>query len=112
MKKRPVEFSNQRKLFRENGGTLRSSQAIGLGIHPRDLYAMKSKKIIEHISRGLYRLVDMPTLTKPDLVTAALKIPQGVICLISALAFHDITTQIPHEVHMALKRGARKPRLR
>ncbi|MEK6776062.1 MAG: hypothetical protein AABY87_04160 [bacterium] len=40
-----------------------------------------------------------------------MKIPGGVICLISAPAFHEITTQIPHEVYLALKRGAEPPRL-
>ena len=45
-------------------------------------------------------------------VTVATRVPAGVICLISALAFHEITTQIPHEVHVALARGAEQPRLR
>lgn len=41
----------------------------------------------------------------------ARKVPGGVICLISALAFHDLTTQIPHAVYLALRRGAAPPRL-
>lgn len=45
------------------------------------------------------------------MVTVATRVPGGVICLISALAFHELTTQIPHEVHVALPRGAEKPRL-
>ena len=44
-------------------------------------------------------------------MTVAARVPAGVICLISALAFHEMTTQIPHEVHVALARGAQEPRL-
>ena len=44
-------------------------------------------------------------------MTVAARIPGGVICLISALAFHELTTQIPHQVHVALPRGAEEPRL-
>ena len=67
--------------------------------------------IVERIDRGLYRLSDLPPLGNPDLVPVALKAPEGVICLISALVFHEITTQIPHEVSLALRRGAEPPRL-
>ena len=72
---------------------------------------MRDKGIVERLSRGLYRLADLPPLSSPDLVTVAAKIPAGVVCLISALAYHEITTQIPHEVHVALPRGAEPPRL-
>jgi predicted transcriptional regulator of viral defense system len=79
--------------------------------HPRTLYAMRDSGFLEQIARGLYRLADMPALGNPDLVSVALKVQGGVICLISALAFHEVTTQIPHEVYVALKRGVRTPRL-
>src|SRR3989339_621828 len=104
-------FKHEEAIFRAHGGLLRTSQAIKLGIHPRRLYGMREAKLIEPLSRGLYRLASLPPLSLPDLATVALKIPQGVICLISALAFHEITTQIPHEVHVALRKGSRKPRL-
>ena len=66
---------------------------------------------LDRLERGLYRLSDLPFLSEPDLVTVAHKIPQGVICLISALSFHELTTQIPHAVYVALKRGTEPPRL-
>ena len=59
-----------------------------------------------------YRLSDLPPLGNPDFVSVAIKIPQGVITLVSALAFHEITTQIPHEIYIALKRGTEPPRLK
>lgn len=97
--------------FRERGGILRTTEALQLGIHPRTLYALRDAGVLERLSRGVYRLASMPPPGNPDLVAVALRAPQGVICLLSALAVHDLTTQIPHEVHVALKRGAEPPRL-
>lgn len=100
-----------RRVFRRGGGILRTNEAIDKGIHPRTLYAMRDAGLLERLDRGLYRLTDLPPLSDPDLVTAANKIPKGVICLISALHFHDITTQIPHAVSIAVNRGTEPPRL-
>jgi predicted transcriptional regulator of viral defense system len=72
---------------------------------------MRDAGSLEVVSRGAYRLADIEPLGDPDLVTIATRVRSGVICLISALAFHEITTQIPHEVHVALQRGAEEPRL-
>jgi predicted transcriptional regulator of viral defense system len=72
---------------------------------------MRDSGTLEVVSRGVYRLADSSPLGNPDLVTVATRVSGGVICLISALAFHDLTTQIPHEVHVALPRGAEEPRL-
>lgn len=99
------------KLFRQHSGMLRTSEAISLGIHPRTLYRMRDENRLVTVSRGLYRLADLPELSDPDLVSVATRIPQAVICLISALAFHEITTEIPHEVSIALPRTVKRPRL-
>jgi predicted transcriptional regulator of viral defense system len=111
MKTQTDRFKKQLALFKGHQGFLRTAQALKLGIHPEELYAMKEAGIIEPVSRGLYRLAMAPTPTHPDLATVVLKIPQGVICLISALAFHEIGTEIPHEVHVALKFPSRRPKL-
>ncbi len=80
-------------------------------VHPRTLYAMRDAGLLDRLGRGLCRLADMPSMGNPDLATAAAKVPHGVICLISALSFHGLTTQIPHAVHLALARGVEPPRL-
>ena len=98
-------------IFREHNGLLHTSEAIRLGIAPRTLYVMRDNGLLEQISRGIYRLGELPPLANPDLVRVALRIPKGVITLISALAFHDVTTQIPHQVYVALPRHSEKPRL-
>ena len=98
-------------LFKEHGGSLRTSEALRLGIYPRTLYALRDTGILEKLGRGLYRLAELPTLSAPDLAIVALKTPRAVICLVSALVFHELTTQVPHTVNIALPRGARSPRL-
>ncbi len=107
-----MPFEKEKRAFSQSGGLLRTGAALRAGIHPRTLYDMRDEGVVEELSRGLYRLADLPALSNPDLVTVALKIPAGVVCLISALAYHEITTQIPHEVHVALPRGTEPPRLK
>ena len=72
---------------------------------------MRDAGMLERLDRGLYRLTDLPPLSAPDVVTVARKMPKSAICLISAPHFHDITTQIPHEVSIAIIRGTAPPRL-
>ena len=100
-----------RRIFKDCGGTLRTHEVLAKGIHPRTLYALRDAGELEQLARGLYRLAGLPPLSEPDLATVAKRIPQGVVCLISALAYHELTTQVPHEVHLALPRTARHPRL-
>ena len=104
-------FERAVAVFKKHGGILRTAQALRAGIHPSTLYTMRDSGALEVVSRGMYRLAGSSPLGSPDLVTVATRIPGGVICLISALAFHELTTQIPHEVHVALPRGAEEPRL-
>ena len=98
-------------IFRRHGGQLRMSEALRLGITRYMLYSLRDKGIIERVSRGIYRLVELPPISHPDLVTVSLRFPNAVVCLVSALAWHDITTQVPHAVSVAVPRNARMPSL-
>ena len=98
-------------IFRKHGGQLRMSEAIAHGITRYMLYSLRDKGVIEQVSRGIYRLVELPPISNPDLVTVSLRFPNAVICLVSALAYHDITTQIPHDVSVAVPRDSRMPSL-
>ena len=104
-------FDRAIAVFREHNGILRTSQAMQAGIHPSTLYAMRDDGTLETVSRGVFRLADSEPLGNPDLVTVATRVRNGVVCLISALAFHEITTQIPHEIHAGAPRGSQIPRL-
>lgn len=97
--------------FRTRGGVLRTKEILGLGIHPRTLYRLRDEGALVQLSRGVYRLAELADLAYPDLVTVALRAPRAVICLVSALAYHDATDEIPHEVHIALPRGMNVPRI-
>ena len=103
-------LAKARSAFRKRGGMLRTSNAIRLGIHPRTLYALRDAGEIEPVSRGLYRLASAPPLTTPDFIAIAVRVPRAVICLISALVYHGLTTQIPHAVDLALPSHARIPK--
>ena len=93
------------------GGTIRTSEALKKGIHPVTLYKLRDSSLIEQISRGVYRLADMEAMSNPDLATVSSRAPHAVICLISALSFHGITTQIPHDVSIAIERDSRSPKI-
>lgn len=108
---RETALANARRIFAQHQGMLRTSAAIRLGIHPRTLYALRDRGEVEEVARGFYRLSERPALTNPDLVAIALRIPRAVICLISALAYHGLTTEIPHTVDLALPGHAQVPRL-
>jgi predicted transcriptional regulator of viral defense system len=99
------------EIFRQHGGQLRMSEALSQGISRYMLYTLQDRGIIERVTRGVYRLAELPPIGNPDLVTVSLRFPNAVICLISALAFHGLTTQIPHEVSVAVPRDARMPSL-
>lgn len=105
-------LSRAKQLFHQHGGVLRASEANRLGIHSRTLNSMHQSGVLEQISKGLYRLSDMPLPTKPDLIITSKKIPQSIICLTSALSYHNITTQIPRYVSLAVKQGSEPPRLK
>jgi predicted transcriptional regulator of viral defense system len=96
-------------LISAHGGAIRTRDALSSGIHPRTLYELRETGALEQVTRGVYRLADLPPVGDPDLALVAERIPKGVVCLISALALHDLTTQIPHEIHLALPRAARYP---
>ena len=100
--KRPEAVAKAVAAFEAHGGVLRMADALCAGIHRNTLYAMLEQGVVERLCRGLYRLSAAGPLGSPDLVTVAKKVPDGVICLISALAYHELTTQIPHEIHVAV----------
>ena len=98
-------------LIRKYGGVIRTGKAIQAGIHPRTLYQMRDNGLLEQLSRGVYRLTGQKAVSDPDLIIVATRIPKAVICLISALSFHEMTTQIPHAISIALAQGSDTPRL-
>ncbi len=90
---------------------LRTGEALRLGLHPRTLYELRDRGELERIGRGLYRLANAPLLTNPDWVTVAIRAPQAVFCLISALFYHHLTTQVPHSIDVAVRSHGQMPKV-
>lgn len=97
------------QLIKQSGGLIRTAEALRAGVHPRDLYALHESGDLERLSRGLFRVSSMKPLPYPDLSTVALRVPRCVVCLVSALAFHGMTTQVPHRVSISLPKGSTSP---
>lgn len=93
------------KLFRDRGGTLRTRDLIEFGVHTDTLYELRDSGQIVELDRGLYRLSEIAEAEHPDLAVIAARAPNAAVCLISALSYHNITTQIPSSVHLAVPRG-------
>ena len=99
------------EIIRKNGGLIRTYEALAHGIHRRILYGLRNEGKIITISRGLFQLADLDIPAQVDIVEVSKKAPKSVICLISALNFHELTTQTPHYVWLAVDRKARKPKI-
>ena len=79
------------------------------GIARESLLRLFRKGLLVRAARGVYTLPASPVTEHHSLAVAAKRVPRGVICLLSALRFHGLTTQDPHEVWMAIDFKARKP---
>ena len=67
------------EIFRKHGGQLRMSEAVKRGITRYMLYTLRDKGILEQVSRGIYRLVDLPPISNLVLVTVSLRFPKAVM---------------------------------
>jgi predicted transcriptional regulator of viral defense system len=98
------------KLARRSRG-VSPRELADAGIHRQVLTRLVAEGQIERIARGVYRLPEQPITEHHGLAVAAAAVPHGVICLLSALQYHGIGTQLPSEVWMALDRRAWRPTL-
>lgn len=99
------------KLIR-NSGIVSTAEIHSLGIHHEYLRQMCARGELVRVGRGLYSLPDADFTIHYGLMLAAKVVPRGVICLLSALRFHEIGTQAPHRVWIALDRRAARPQVR
>jgi len=90
---------------------LRTRDLTALGVSREYLRQLCERGVIERVGRGLYRLPDSAVSPQHTMAEATRRVPHGVICLLSALRFHDVTTQAPFEVWMAVDARDRQPRV-
>lgn len=103
---------NQRvlSLVRQKG-LLRASDLDAINAPRVVLTRLTTTGLLERVGRGLYRLPDSYGSEHESLVTVATKVPQAVFCLLTALQFHELTTQLPRQIWIAMPRGSHAPRL-
>lgn len=92
-------------------GLLRASDLEAIEAPRVVLTRLNTAGLLERVGRGLYRLPDAQVSEFESLGTVATKVPQAVFCLLSALQFHELTTQLPREVWIAMPRGSHPPRI-
>ena len=99
------------RLARRHQG-VRSRELAERGIHRQVLSRLVAAGELERVARGLYRVPEGPLTENHGLAVASAAVPNGVICLLSALRFHRIGTQLPSQVWIAIDRRARRPALK
>jgi predicted transcriptional regulator of viral defense system len=92
-------------------GILHARDLDPLDVPKRYLSRLCLEGSLVKTGRGLYMAADMPETIHVGLAQAAKAVPRGVICLLSALRFHEIGTQNPHQIWLALDRRAARPRV-
>ena len=91
-------------------GVVRPRDLDAVGIRREYLYRLYAGGLLERVGRGLYILSGADLTENHSLTEASKRVPHGVVCLLSALRFHHLTTQSPFEVWLAIDRKARRPR--
>jgi len=90
-------------------GVLRAQDLKAQGIPREYLWQLQQKGLLERAGRGIYRQPNTEVTENHSLVEAAQRVPRGVVCLLTALRFHDLTTQTRFEVWMAIDRKYHRP---
>jgi len=108
MKSRTI---NQVVALARRQGLLRPRDVVAKGIPRQSLVRACQEGLLERVGRGLYRVPGAMVTENQSLAEVCKKAPGGAICLLSALRFHDLTTQNPFEVWFAIGQKARSPRI-
>jgi predicted transcriptional regulator of viral defense system len=98
-------------LMARRNEVLTALDARQAGIHSQQLTRLVAEGVLERVSRGRYRTAGRAVTEHHGLALVAGAAPGGVICLLSALSFHGIGSQLPWEVWIAVERGSRAPTL-
>lgn len=97
--------------FVSDRGVVRVRDVIDTGFHPEHLRRLVTKGRLQRLGRGVYAPAAFEATENHGLAQVAIRIPNSVVCLLSALLFHDLTTQLPRRVWIAIPPEARAPGL-
>ena len=90
----------------------RQRDAAALGVGSRALRRLVDNGTVERVTRGLYRVADAELTEHHTRAAVCARVPSAVVCLLTALSVHELGTQLPHQVWIAIPHKARTPRLR
>ena len=112
-KKNIIEKKHKKiiKIFNMHNGYARSKDILAGGIHPRDIKSITSEGIIIKVKNGLYKLSDTPVISNQSFIDLSRAVPDGVICLLSALSYYEFTTFNPSIISMAIHRKSWRPKI-
>lgn len=93
------------------GGFVRTRQLESLGLSRTTIRAMAERGELTQVARGLYRRADAKATEHATLLAACRRVPRAIVCLLTALRLHDIGTQNPHQIWLAIPRDMTRPRV-
>jgi predicted transcriptional regulator of viral defense system len=97
-------------LFKQKQGLVTRNEVISAGINTRELTEGVNSGRIERVQPGVYRMANAQGFDKDWLLQVSYRVPKGVVCLLSAMEYHKLSTFIPHEIHLALPTGSYLPK--
>ena len=97
--------------LRALGPVFRSGKAVEAGVSWRDLYRLRDEGELIELSRGLFQLADAAGTDNADFIAVCARAQHGMVCLNSALAYWDLSDEIPAVVHLAVPEGTNRPTL-
>lgn len=100
------------KIFKSHKGYAKSEDILTQGFHSRDIKSILDKGIVIKVKNGLYRLADTPVISNQSFIDLAYAVPEGVICLLSALSYYELTTFNPSIISMAIHRKSWRPKIK
>jgi predicted transcriptional regulator of viral defense system len=98
--------------LRELGPVFRAKDAVAAGVSWRDLYQARDSGWLVEVSRGVYELREHGSIDRADFVAVSARAPKGMVCLMSALEYWDLTDVIPAWVDVAVPAGSHRPQIR
>ena len=92
-------------------GIMRPTHLQNIGVPQVVLTRLTASGQLEKVGRGLYRMADAPVLEQESLAIIAVKVPNAVFCLLTALQIHELTTQLPRQIWIAMPQGSHTPKI-
>ena len=99
------------RAIKTQNGFISTKELLKQGIHQRDIKSGKEQNTIVRIKRGCYRASDVPVISYQGFADLTYAVPEGVVCLLSALSYYELTTFNPSVISMAICRGVRQPKI-